>query len=58
MAAAQLWYDRLLPKTRQLVQDVGFKVFVTYLSEAMANGILVQALTERWWDTTYMTSIG
>lgn len=52
MAAAQLWYDRLLPKTRQLVQDVGFKVFVTYLSEAMANGILVQALTERWWDTT------
>uniref|UniRef100_A0A7N2MQU6 Uncharacterized protein n=1 Tax=Quercus lobata TaxID=97700 RepID=A0A7N2MQU6_QUELO len=52
-----VWYDRLMLKTRALVRVAGFEAFVTNLSEASSFGILVQALTQGWWDIAHTSHI-
>ena len=48
---------RLMLKTRALVRVAGFEDFVTNLSEASSFGILVQALTQGWWDIAHTSHI-
>jgi len=47
------WYQTLTVKTKALVNTVGFRPLLCLLLKGAASGILVQALVERWWDTTH-----
>ena len=47
------WYRALTDDTKTLVCDTGFKPIIRLILESSANGILVQTLVERWWDTTH-----
>ena len=40
-------------ETKALVNTVGFEPIMCLLPKKAASGILVKALVERWWDTTY-----
>ena len=46
-------YQTLTAETKALVNAAGFELFMHLLPDGAANDILVQALTERWWDTTH-----
>ena len=47
------WYRALTKDTKAMVSVAGFKPVMRLLPESSANGILVQALAERWWDTAH-----
>lgn len=41
-----------MTKTKALVRLTSFEPLLHLLLESVASGVLVQALAERWWDTT------
>lgn len=46
-----------MTKTKALVRLTGFEPLLHLLLESVASGVLVQALAERWWDTTQIFHI-
>ena len=46
------WYRALADDTKTLVCVANFKPILHFLPKNHANGILVQSLAKRWWDTT------
>ncbi|KAL7204575.1 hypothetical protein ACSBR2_017616 [Camellia fascicularis] len=49
---ARDWYQELLARVRELVDEVGFCLFCSGLAQLQASRALLGALVERWWDTT------
>ena len=43
----------MVKETRTLVDVANYEPFMRLLLESSTNDVLVQALAERWWDTTY-----
>lgn len=54
-SASQLfeWFWSLTVETKALVNADDFRQLLLLLPKISASGVLVQALAERWWDTTH-----
>ena len=48
-----MWYSILTEETQGHIHVADFEPIFNLMLERFANAILVQTLTERWWDTTH-----
>ena len=49
---ARDWYGELPAGVRDIIDEIGFKIFCSSLARVVASRPLLGALMERWWDTT------
>lgn len=47
------WYGKLPEQVRVKVINSGFQPLIDGLSSIEVDNVLIQALAEKWWDTTH-----